>query len=155
MGQQDLRGRQADPPKSGLVDLRQAHLADGGRGLQRRHLARPYGPAQAQHALGDGARTHHQDFLALLAQQRELARPLADRCLVEARAVVGDQAGADLDDDAPGLLDQGPGCQFGRGGSGAEFAGGFARAHWAGSPGASRSKRTSGSGCSASRIAAR
>ncbi|MCY1304978.1 hypothetical protein D9M68_813490 [compost metagenome] len=55
MGQQHLRGANAIARELALIDLRQAHLADGRSRLQLVDFLRPAHPAQALHAFGDGA----------------------------------------------------------------------------------------------------
>ena len=54
MGQQHLRGLDAVALEGVLIGLGNAHLTNGGRGLQLAHLARPLLPAQPLHAFGDG-----------------------------------------------------------------------------------------------------
>ncbi len=112
--QQHLRAAQAVFAQLRLVHLHQAHLADGGGGLQFVQFLRPRRPAQALHALGDGAAGDHHQLAPLMRQHRQLPAPVADGGGVEAAALVGDQAGADLDDDAPRLaqhLSHGCGCR--------------------------------------------
>jgi hypothetical protein len=100
LGRLDVVGAEAR-----LVDLREAHLADGGAGLQFVDVGRTRAEAQAQHALGDGAGRHQHDFLAERAQARNLRGPARDGVVVEAAAFVGDERRTDLDDDAVGLLE--------------------------------------------------
>ena len=91
MGEQDLRRAQVVFGKRDLVSLRQAHLPDGGGGLEFMHRGGAFGPAKAGHALGDGAARDQHDLLALLVQQGDLACPLRDGIEVKAPAVVGDE----------------------------------------------------------------
>ena len=56
--------------------------------------------AEAQHAFGDRAGADQHDFLAERAQRGDLRGPARDGGVIEPAAVVGDQRGADLDDDA-------------------------------------------------------
>ena len=107
MRQQHLRRGHAVLAQLGLVHLRQAHLADGGGGLQLVQFVRTAGPAQALHALGDGAAGHHDHLAALGGERGQLPAPFADGALVQPAALVGDQAGTHLDDDAPGLARRG------------------------------------------------
>ena len=112
--QQHLGAAQSLLAQLGLVHLDQAHLTDGGSGLQLVDFVRASGPAQALHALGNGATGNHDDFARRAVgrvqrahQRRHLAAPFADRNFVQATALVGDQAGADLDDDAARIAQQG------------------------------------------------
>ncbi|BEU66124.1 hypothetical protein MAFF301069_06790 [Ralstonia pseudosolanacearum] len=106
MRQQHLRRADTVPRELRFVHLGQAHLSDGGSGLQLVDLLRPPGPAQPLHAFGDGAGAHQHDLLAGRAQRRDLRGPAGDGGLVEAAAVIGDQAGTDLDDEAARIGDQ-------------------------------------------------
>ena len=107
MREQHLRAAQTLLAQLGLVHLRQAHLADGGGGLQLSHLARALGPAQALHALGDGAAGDHDDFaldaVFTIHQCRQLAAPLFNGGLIQTTTFIRNQAGADFDDDATGI----------------------------------------------------
>jgi len=113
MREQHLGAAQAVLAQLGLVDLGQAHLADGGRGLQLVDLVRAYLPTQALHAFGDGAAGHHHDLTALAHQGGELAAPLADGLVVQAPALVGDEAGSHLDHEAAGIAQDGGGSHGG------------------------------------------
>jgi hypothetical protein len=93
-----LRGVQAVLGEGAFVDLRQAHLADGGGGLQLVHLVRALGPAQALHAAAMAPEDTSTTSLPAFAQCGDLARPVADGVEIEPGAVVGDEGGADLDD---------------------------------------------------------
>jgi hypothetical protein len=80
--QQHLGAAQALLAQLGFVHLRQAHLTDGCSRLQFVDLAGALRPAQALHALGNGAAGHHDDLarhLCVAGQQRHLAAPFADR----------------------------------------------------------------------------
>nr|GEU28071.1 probable solanesyl-diphosphate synthase 3, chloroplastic [Tanacetum cinerariifolium] len=98
--EQHLRRAEAVGAEAGLVDLRQAHLANGRAGLQFVDVVRAALEAEAQHAFGNRARRHQHHLLAQRAQGGDLRRPAGDGGMVEAAAVVGDQRRADLDDDA-------------------------------------------------------
>ena len=62
---------------------------------------------EAQHAFGNGAGTDQHDFLAQGAQAGNLRGPAGDGGMVEPPAVIGDQRGADFDDDAGSFLNHG------------------------------------------------
>ncbi len=100
--QQHLRAAHAVGAQLRLVHLGQPHLPYRGRRLQLVHFFGARGPAQALHALGDRPAADHDDLAAVAHQGRELAAPLADGLRVQATPLVGDQAGAHLDDDAAG-----------------------------------------------------
>ncbi len=103
VGQQDLRGAQAEFGERGLVGLAQPHLAHGGGGLQLMHHRRALAPAQARHAFRDGAAGDQHDLLALLVQGGDLRGPVGHGGAVQAAAFVGDQRRADFGDEALGL----------------------------------------------------
>ena len=107
VGQQHLRGTQLVGAETGFIDLRQAHLADGGASLQFVDIGGTALEAEAQHALGDGARADQHNFLAKRAQAGDLGRPARNGGVVQPAAVVGNQRRADLDDDAGGFLNDG------------------------------------------------
>src|SRR5690606_4956734 len=69
----------------------------GSRGLQLVDGSRPLLPAQALHAFGDGTAGDEHDPSALLRQARQLAGPAGDGRAIQPAAVVGHQAGTDLD----------------------------------------------------------
>ena len=73
-----------------MAALGQAHLADGGGGLQLVQLLRARRPAQALHAFGDRPGGDHHDLAARLAQHGHLAAPVADGLGIDASAFVGD-----------------------------------------------------------------
>ena len=104
--QQHLGAGHAVRRQPRLVHLHQPHLPHRGGGLQFVQFLRPLRPAQALHPFGDGAAGHHDQFAPLVRQCRELARPVADGLGIDATAFVGDEAGADLDDDAARAGDQ-------------------------------------------------
>ena len=60
-------------------------------------------PAQPLHALGDRAARDQHDLAAAARTSAAICRPSRRRPRVEAAAFVGDEARADLDDDAPGV----------------------------------------------------
>ncbi len=107
MGEQDLGGVQAVAPKTAFIGLDQAHLANRGGGLQLVQRGRSFRPAQTIDALGDGAAGDQHYFLVLLDQGRDLFSPAGQAGMIQAAAVVGDQAAADLDHDALGEGDDG------------------------------------------------
>ncbi len=94
-------------PETAFVGLDESHLTDGRRSLQFTQGDWPFRPTQTLHTLGDGAAGDQHDFLALLDQRGDLARPARQAGQIEAAAVIGDQAAADLDDDARGEGDDG------------------------------------------------
>ncbi|CFO00414.1 Uncharacterised protein [Bordetella pertussis] len=98
VGEQDLRGAQAELGEGGFVSLAQAHLAHGGGGLQFVHGRRALAPAQPRHAFGNGAAGNQHDLLALLVQGGDLGCPVAYRGAIEAPAFVGDQRGTHFGD---------------------------------------------------------
>ena len=104
MRQQHLRARQILLAQLGLIHLRQAHLAHGGRGLELVNFAWAGAPAKALHALGDRAAGHHDDFAAhaifALHQRRQLATPFANRDFIQPLALVRHETGANLHHDA-------------------------------------------------------
>ena len=102
VGQQHLRGAEAVRAETAFVDLRQAHLADRGAGLQFVDVGGARFEPQAQHAFGDGAGADQHHFLAQRAQGGDLGGPAGDGGVVEPAAVVGDQGRAHFDDDARG-----------------------------------------------------
>jgi len=105
--QQHLGAAHAVFTQLGFVHLRQAHLPNSSRRLQGGHFARAGGPAQALHAFGNRAAGHHDHFFALGAEQRHLAAPFANRPLVQTATFVGHQAGANFDDDAARIAQEG------------------------------------------------
>ena len=107
VGQEHLRAGHAVAAQLRLVHLHQAHLADGSSSLQLVQLFGACRPTQALHALGDGATGHHHHLTPTLGQSRQLTRPVTDRFGIHAAPLVGHEAGADLDDDAP-RAGQGP-----------------------------------------------
>ena len=107
MRQQHLGSGQAMRAEAGFVDLRQAHLADRGAGLQFMDSGRAAFETETLHPFGNSARADQNDFLAELAQVGDLRRPVGDGSRIEPLAVVGDERGADLDDDAFGFLNDG------------------------------------------------
>ena len=107
MGEQHLRGADAVLTEGVLVRFAQSHLADGRRRLQFVHRLRPFGPTEALATLGDRAAGDQQHLLAAALEFGDFAGPARERAVVEAAAVVGDQAGADLDDQAVGGVDDG------------------------------------------------
>ena len=105
--QQHLRGAQAVRAEARLVDLREAHLPYRGAGLQFVDVGGTRLEAEAQHAFGDRAGADQHDLFAERAQGGNLRGPARDGGVIEAAAVVGDQRGADLDDDAGSVLNDG------------------------------------------------
>ncbi len=99
MGQQHLGGADAIAAKLAFVDLGETHLAHCRGGLQFMDFLGAPDPAQPLHAFGDGAGADQHDFLAGHAQLGDLCRPTGDGLVIEALAVVGHQAGPNLDDD--------------------------------------------------------
>src|SRR5574343_430187 len=97
VGEQDLLGVQAVLVEGGLVGFDQSGLADGGGGLLFMNGFRAAAPAQALYAAGDGTGGNDDDFLALLAQEGDLACPVTDGGEIEAAPVVGDERRADFD----------------------------------------------------------
>ena len=73
-----------------------------GSGLQLVDFTGPFGPAKALHAFGNGAAGDHDRLAPVLDKQRKLAAPLANGRLVQASSLIGNQARANLDDDASG-----------------------------------------------------
>ena len=65
VGEQDLRGREVVLAEARFVGLDQAHLADGGRGLELVQRVRPLLPAEALHAFRDRAARDQHDLAPL------------------------------------------------------------------------------------------
>ena len=96
--QQHLRGMQMMFREARFVHLHQAHLANCGSRLQFVDGSGTLGPAQSLHAFSDGT-TGDQHHLAPESRQLcNLLRPRVDGGLIQAAPVIGDQAGAHLDD---------------------------------------------------------
>ncbi|MCY1382430.1 hypothetical protein D9M69_704520 [compost metagenome] len=93
--------------EAAFIDLRQAHLADGGARLQFVDIGGALLETEAQHAFGDGAGADEHDFLAQGAQAGNLRGPARNGGMVESAAIVGNQRGADFDDDAGSFLNHG------------------------------------------------
>jgi hypothetical protein len=102
--QQHLRRAQLMRAEAGFVNLREAHLADGGAGLQFVDIGGALLKAQAQHALGDRAGRHQYHLLAQCAQACDLRGPARDGSVIESAAIIGDQRRSNLDDDAGSFL---------------------------------------------------
>src|SRR6185369_5065163 len=102
--QQDLRAVQPVAAERAFVALREPHLPHRGRRLELVHGVRAPRPAQALHALGDGAARDDDDAPAQAPQRRDLLGPARDGAGVEAAALVRDQRGTDLDDEGARLL---------------------------------------------------
>ncbi len=96
--------------KAGFVGFDQAHLADGSGGLQFVKRVRAALPAEALHAFRDGTARHQDDVLLAALEFGDLLRPARERGMVESLARVGDEAAADLDDQASGFCGDGFHC---------------------------------------------
>ncbi len=86
----------------GFVRLDEAHLSDGGGGLQLVHRPRPRSPPEALDSLGDGTGRHEHRLLPTAPEIGDLRCPARDGCMIEPATVVGEEARAYLDDDACG-----------------------------------------------------
>jgi hypothetical protein len=105
--EQHLRRVQSQFGKARFPHLHEAHLPDGRCRLQLVHRVRAPAPAQALHAFGDRTGRNDQHLDAALAKPGDLARPVGDGAAIEALARVGEQARADLHDDAPRIRERG------------------------------------------------
>ena len=101
VSEKDLRGLDSVPSEVRFVRARQAHLADGRGRLKFMDLLRTLRPAEPLHAFGDRSARDQQHLLAEFPQPGHLGGPARDRLEVEAAAVVGHEAAADLHDDTP------------------------------------------------------
>jgi len=102
--QQNLRGFESVFAKRGFIHLHQSHLADRRGGLQLVDLVRTGFPAKALHAFCDGTTGNEQDVNAAFAERCNLPDPILDQRVIHTGTVIGDECGADLDDDAFGLV---------------------------------------------------
>ena len=107
VGEQHLGGFQAFGAKGGFIRLHQPHLADGGGGLQFVHRLGSGRPAQPLQPFGNRAGRHQHHLLAPAGQVGDFAGPARQRGVVQTLAIVGDQTGADLDDNALAGVDDG------------------------------------------------
>ena len=107
VGEQQLRCEQIVRAEARFIGLDQPHLADGGGSLQLVQGVRPPLPAEALHARGDGSAGNQHHFAAHPSQLGDLPGPARERIVVEPPALVGDQARANLDDDAFRLFQYG------------------------------------------------
>ncbi len=103
VGQQHLCRMDLMLAEAALIYLHQTHLSDRCCCLQFVHRAGALFPAQALHAFGDGAGRHQHHFASTCAQGSDLLRPIAESTVIQSRALIGDQAAADFDDDAFGF----------------------------------------------------
>jgi hypothetical protein len=87
--------------EAAFVDLRETHLTDSRGRLQFVDFAWPPSPTKPLHAFGNRARTDQHHFLALRAQRCDLRGPTADRSMIEAAPVIGDEARADFHYQSP------------------------------------------------------
>src|SRR5207247_5051206 len=69
--EEHLRRVQAVAAKAALVALHESHLAHGGGSLQLVHGLRPARPAEALHALGNGAAGDEDDSAAFAHEARD------------------------------------------------------------------------------------
>src|SRR5712691_9050161 len=99
MREEHLRRVQSVLAEARFVYLHESHLPDRGGGLQLVHGVRAPCPAEALHALGNGAARYQHDFLTCPAQFGNLSRPAGDRGGVQPRAPVGHERAADFDDE--------------------------------------------------------
>ena len=90
--------------KARFIGLDQAHLPHCGCGLQFMDGAGALLPAQPLHAFSHRTAGHQHDFLAHTDQLRDLRRPVGQRGMIEAAAIVGDQRAAHFDDQAAGIF---------------------------------------------------
>ena len=97
MRQENLRGMQVEARERGFISLHQSHLADRCGRLQLMHRRWSLAPSEPLHAFGNRTRGHEHDFLAHLTKRRDFLGPARDRCVVDAAAVVGHEAGTDFD----------------------------------------------------------
>ena len=86
-----------------FINGHQAGLPDRGAGLQFRRFRRPFFMSQNAHARAHRAGADDDDFLALRAQGGNLAGQLGHLRQVGLFAAVGEDAGAQFDDDAAGF----------------------------------------------------
>ena len=100
MGQQDLRRVAAVLGKAGFPGLHQAHLADGGGGLQFVHRAGSRGPAEAAHPGGNRSGRHQHQLNACFMQGHHLLDPDAHGCAIQTFAIRRQQRTSDLYDPA-------------------------------------------------------
>ena len=108
VGQQHLGAAHLVVAQLGFVHLHQAHLPNGGGRLQLVQLFGAGFPAQAFHALGHGPAGDHDQLarrpLVATHQRGQLAGPFPDGRLIQTAPLVGDEAGAHFDDNAPRFL---------------------------------------------------
>src|SRR5688572_3066740 len=104
MRQQHLGRVQAVAAEAAFIALGEPHLAYRGGRLQLVHGVRAARPAQALHALGDGAARHQDHFFTAPAKLGDLRGPARDRRRVETAALVRHERGSDLHYDGFGFF---------------------------------------------------
>gem|GEM_PF-4860709 len=102
VGEEDLGRVPPVGAESVLVGVDECGLADGGGRLQQGRLFGALCPAQALHAGGDRPRGDEADAPPFLEEAGDLLCPAADRLVIQAAAVGGDERAADLDHEEPG-----------------------------------------------------
>ncbi len=107
MRQQDLSRVHIMLLKTGFINLREAHLTDRRACLQFMNTSRPLVESEPLHAFCNRPRTDQHNFFSQAAQMNDLFCPFLNGGSVEPLAVIGDERGADLDNDAFGFLNDG------------------------------------------------
>ena len=97
--QQYLGGRELVVAEEALVVGEEAALTDGGGRLQGRHLSRPLHDAQDVLTTGDGAARDEHHTSPAVHELGDVGGEPGQEAAAEAQVIVGDRAGADLDDD--------------------------------------------------------
>ena len=106
VGEQDLSDRQVEGAEKLFVNGHEAGLAHCGAGLQLGQIVRAFGVTQRPHAGADSAGGHDHHFLARLALLSDLRHQLLHLGKVGLFAAVGQDAGAEFDDDAGDAFEQ-------------------------------------------------
>jgi hypothetical protein len=103
VGEEDLGDAMAGFAEELFVKGHQARLADCGASLQLRRFHGPFLMAQNSHARPDRAGADDDDLLALGAEGGDLGGQLGHLRQIGLFAAVGEDAGAQLDNDAAGI----------------------------------------------------
>src|SRR5262249_55063756 len=89
-----------------FVGGHEPRLADGGTRLKFREVGRSLFKAERAHARADSAGTDQYDFLSGLPLRGDLRDQLFELRMVQLFPAVGEDAGAELDDNAADLMER-------------------------------------------------
>ena len=101
MSEQHLRSMQAKAGERGLVGLHQPHLPHCRCRLELVYCSWTLFPSEPLHAFRNRSRRHQDDLLRGPTQCRDLLGPSSHCRMIDAASIVGYQAGAYFDDQAP------------------------------------------------------